>query len=86
HELNLVYDLIDTAALCHDIGHPPFGHNGEVALNKKLREFGGFESNAQTLRLISHTANKDIDQKQSFGLNLTFRTLAATIKYDCLIP
>ncbi|MDE4944695.1 dehydrogenase, partial [Francisella tularensis subsp. holarctica] len=51
----------------------------------KLREFGVFESNDQTLRLISHTAKKDIDQKQIFGLNLTYRTLAATIKYDCLI-
>lgn len=86
HQLNIDYDLIETAALCHDIGHPPFGHNGEVALNKKMREFGGFESNAQTLRLISHTAKKDIDQKQTFGLNLTYRTLAATIKYERLIP
>ncbi|MGQ4001700.1 dNTP triphosphohydrolase [Francisellaceae bacterium CB299] len=86
HNLNLDYDLIETAALCHDIGHPPFGHNGEVALNKKMKEYGGFESNAQTLRLISHTAKKDVDQKQSFGLNLTYRTLAATIKYDNLIP
>ncbi|WP_150466920.1 dGTP triphosphohydrolase [Francisella sp. SYW-9] len=86
HDLNLDYDLIETAALCHDIGHPPFGHNGEVALNKKMHNFGGFESNAQTLRLISHTAKKDVDQKQSFGLNLTYRTLAATIKYDNLIP
>lgn len=86
HCLNLDYDLIETAALCHDIGHPPFGHNGEVALNDKMKEFGGFESNAQTLRLISHTAKKDIDQKQNFGLNLTYRTLAATIKYDNLIP
>ncbi|AJI47683.1 dNTP triphosphohydrolase [Francisella philomiragia] len=86
HGLNLDYDLIETAALCHDIGHPPFGHNGEVALNKKMHNFGGFESNAQTLRLISHTAKKDIDQKQTFGLNLTYRTLAATIKYDQHIP
>ncbi|ALB01721.1 dehydrogenase [Francisella persica ATCC VR-331] len=86
HQLNLDYDLIETAALCHDIGHPPFGHNGEVALNKKMSGFGGFESNAQTLRLISHTAKKDIDQKQTFGLNLTYRTLAATIKYERIIP
>lgn len=86
HDLNLDYDLIETAALCHDIGHPPFGHNGEVALNIKMQQYGGFESNAQTLRLISHTAKKDIDQKQSFGLNLTYRTLAATIKYDNQIP
>lgn len=86
HNLNLNYDLIETAALCHDIGHPPFGHNGEVALNNKMQQYGGFESNAQTLRLISHTAKKDVDQKQSFGLNLTYRTLAATIKYENLIP
>lgn len=51
-----------------------------------MHNFGGFESNAQTLRLISHTAKKDIDQKQTFGLNLTYRTLAATIKYDQHIP
>lgn len=51
-----------------------------------MNNFGGFESNAQTLRLISHTAKKDIDQKQTFGLNLTYRTLAATIKYDQHIP
>jgi dGTPase len=84
--LNIDYDLIETAALCHDIGHPPFGHNGEVALNNKMKKYGGFESNAQTLRLISHTAKKDIDNKQSFGLNLTYRTLAATIKYDKEVP
>ncbi|MFC4892141.1 dGTP triphosphohydrolase [Pseudofrancisella aestuarii] len=86
HNLNIDYDLIETAALCHDIGHPPFGHNGEVALNKKMQDYGGFESNAQTLRLISHTAKKDLLNKQNFGLNLTYRTLAATIKYDSLIP
>ncbi|MDE4953286.1 HD domain-containing protein, partial [Francisella tularensis subsp. holarctica] len=48
HELNLDYDLIETSALCHDIGHPPYCHNREVALNKKMLEYGGFETNEQT--------------------------------------
>ncbi|MDE5022968.1 dehydrogenase, partial [Francisella tularensis subsp. holarctica] len=69
----------------HYFVHRPFCHNVEVDLNKIMRELGVFDSNAQTLRLIYHTAKKDIDQKQSGGLNLTYTNLAATIKYDCLI-
>lgn len=77
-----------TAAHLHDIGHPPFGHNGEEALDECMRPFGGFEGNAQTLRIVSQlekkryredTANK-IERRA--GLNLTYRTLASVLKYD----
>ncbi|WP_395947630.1 dGTP triphosphohydrolase [Caedibacter taeniospiralis] len=87
-------DLVETAALCHDIGHPPFGHNGEKALHAKMLEFGGFEGNAQTLRLLAKTEKKVFKgegpihsgKDNRFGLNLTHRTLAAILKYDKEIP
>lgn len=92
--LDLDTDLVETAALCHDIGHPPFGHNGEKALHLKMRAYGGFEGNAQTLRLLSRTEKKAYDgdepiylgKDQRNGLNLTYRTLAAVLKYDRAIP
>lgn len=92
--LDLDIDLVETAALCHDIGHPPFGHNGEKALHDKMREFGGFEGNAQTLRLLAKTEKKVLKgedpihsgKDNRFGLNLTHRTLAAILKYDREIP
>ena len=77
-----------TAAHLHDIGHPPFGHNGEEALDECMRAFGGFEGNAQTLRIVSQLEKKryrdDIDNKiqKRAGLNLTYRTLASILKYD----
>lgn len=70
-------DLITTISLLHDIGHPPFGHGGEVVLNFMMHEHGGFESNGQTLRLLSKVDNTYGD----FGLDLTRRTLLGVLKY-----
>lgn len=70
-------DLITTICLLHDIGHPPFGHGGETALNYMMREHGGFESNAQTLRLLTKLENS----YGSFGLDLTRRSLLGILKY-----
>jgi dGTPase len=69
--------LIEALCLAHDIGHPPFGHGGEVALNYMMRNHGGFEGNGQTFRIVSHLE----PFSEFFGMNLSRRTLLGLLKY-----
>jgi dGTPase len=98
---NINTDLVEFAGLAHDLGHPPFGHNGEAELDLQMLEYGGFEGNAQTLRILARLEKKQTtDYPQAAqsprpliggvdsrrGLNLTFRSLASILKYDKEIP
>ncbi|MCH8082838.1 MAG: dNTP triphosphohydrolase, partial [Myxococcales bacterium] len=90
-------DLAEFAGWCHDLGHPPFGHTGEFVLDDLMKDHGGFEGNAQTLRILSKTEKKEKDNAHltgisdlnadcRLGLNLTARSLASILKYDRRIP
>ena len=76
---NLNEDLCETLSLAHDLGHTPFGHAGEEALNNCMKKFGGFDHNIQTLRIILFLENRYYEFK---GLNLTFETLDGLLKHN----
>ncbi len=76
---NLNEDLSETLSLAHDLGHTPFGHAGEEALNDCMKDYGGFDHNIQTLRIITILENRYYDFK---GLNLSIETLDGLIKHN----
>ncbi len=76
---NLNEDLSETLSLAHDLGHTPFGHAGEEALNKCMKNYGGFDHNVQTLRIITILENRYYEFK---GLNLSIETIDGLIKHN----
>lgn len=74
-------DLVEAACLAHDIGHPPFGHTGERTLHRLMKPWGGFEGNAQTLRLLTHTIFNE-----RAGMNPTRAFMDGVLKYKTLYP
>ncbi|MDR7332494.1 dGTP triphosphohydrolase [Roseateles asaccharophilus] len=88
-------DIVACASLLHDLGHPPFGHSGEEVLNERMRDYGGFEGNAQTLRIVTSLESRlgliedraaaefaiAQAEERPRGMNLTAGTLAAVLKY-----
>lgn len=99
NDMQISLDLVELAGLAHDIGHPPFGHTGEKALDECMLDWGGFEGNAQTLRTICRLirrqyptdvnsstqliSDKGVDKR--IGINITYRAVASILKYDNLI-
>ncbi|MCC5854349.1 MAG: dGTPase [Idiomarina sp.] len=75
-------NLMEALCLAHDIGHPPFGHGGETALNYKMLQAGGFEGNGQTFRIVGRLES----YHQDHGMDLTRRTLLGLLKYPVLMP
>lgn len=78
-QLGLDEDLTETLALAHDLGHPPFGHAGERALDACLQDFGGFDHNAQTLRVLTSVEHR---YPEFNGLNLTWEALEGVVKHN----
>ncbi len=78
-QLRLDEDLAEAIALAHDLGHPPFGHAGERALDEVMRDFGGFDHNAQSLRVVTRLERK---YAAFDGLNLTWETLEGLAKHN----
>ena len=77
--LGLNDDLSETLSLAHDLGHTPFGHAGEDALNECMDDYGGFDHNIQTIRIFRNIENKYLKFK---GLNLTIETLDGLLKHN----
>lgn len=76
---NLNEDLAETLSLSHDIGHPPFGHAGEYALSKSMKNYGGFDHNDQAIRILHILEKKYFDFD---GLNLTWETIEGLVKHN----
>lgn len=72
-------DLAEALALAHDLGHPPFGHEGERVLAQRMKDYGGFDHNAQTLRVVTKL---EVRYPQFEGLNLTWETLEGVVKHN----
>lgn len=77
--MRLDEDLAEAIALVHDFGHTPFGHTGEDALDEKMRDFGGFDHNAQSLRIVTNLEKR---YAEFDGLNLTWETLEGLVKHN----